>query len=174
MEIRTHATLFTILLSVAAFPSNAGELFFNGYYAGMTKEAAKSLGAEACKHGAGLTEKKDAIYCDIPLSKRSLGLITATKATLEFNAPSHASVNQIRLSFAAPTEAVKNELQNSYGKPTQDEDFYYWERGSETGKLYKGRRGISYVTFEFDASDGKARAQAKRQEEQRQRALKNF
>lgn len=174
MEIRTHSFLFATLLCMTVFPSNAGEFIFNGYYAGMTKNAAKSLGAEACRHGTGITEDKDAIICDIPLSKRSLGLITASKGTLKFKAPSHAIVNQISLSFAVPTEAVKNALQISYGEPTQDEDFYYWERGSETGKLYKGRRGISYVTFEFDTSVGKARAQAKRQEGQRQRALKNF
>jgi hypothetical protein len=107
MEIRSHAFLLATLLCLTVFPSNAGEFIFNGYYAGMTKDAAKSLGAEACRHGTGLTEDKDAIYCDIPLSKRSLGLITASKGTLEFKAPSYATVNQISLSFAAPTEAVK-------------------------------------------------------------------
>ena len=58
MEIRTHSFLFATLLCMTVFPSNAGEFIFNGYYAGMTKNAAKSLGAEACRHGTGITEDR--------------------------------------------------------------------------------------------------------------------
>lgn len=65
-------------------------------------------------------------------------------------------------------------MQSAYGAPSDDEDYFYWERGAETGKLYKGRRGTSYVTFEFDASVGKARAKANQAADQKNRALRNF
>lgn len=87
------------LLDGAALASAAESLTFNGYHAGMPKAAAKSIGVETCRNGEGPADTKDAIYCDIPASKRSLGTMTATKAVLELKAPSHASVNQNLLGF---------------------------------------------------------------------------
>ena len=168
--------LVTLLLSTATLETYAvaATLSFNGYAAGMPKIAAKAAGVVGCRSGQGITEASDAIYCEIPTSHRKLGNLIASKALLEFKAPQHSSVSQVRLSFEAPIEAVKGAMVGAYGQPTEDEDYFYWERGSETGKLYKGRQGTAYVTFDYDASIGKARTRAAQVEAQKKKTLKGF
>jgi hypothetical protein len=175
-QLTERTILMAVIAVVTLFApcARATAFNFNGYTAGMSKVAAKAVGVTGCRNGQGLTESSDAIYCEIPSQFRKLGDLTASKAILEFKAPQHLLVSQIRLSFAEPTEAVKAAMSAAFGQSTEDETYIYWKRGSETGKLYKSRRGTSYVTFEYDARVGKARNQTARAEELKKNSLKAF
>lgn len=167
-------TLITLAMVVGAANASAATLAFNGYSAGMTKENAKSIGVVACRNGTGLPETSDSIYCDIPTERRRLGSLTAAKATLEFRAPRHNTVHEIRLTFNAPVEAVYSAMVATYGKSVDDEDYFYWERGPETGKLYKSLRGNAYVTFSFDLATEKWRQKAAEAEAKKKNTFKAF
>ena len=101
------------------------------------RQRRKGVGIGACRNGEGLIETSGAIYCEIPVERRRLGNLTASKALLEFAPPNHLLVNKIRLTFEASADTIKAAMVAAYGKPTEDDDFFYWENGADTSKLYK-------------------------------------
>jgi hypothetical protein len=174
---------------IAAFlipDANAAWFEFNGYFAGMSKQAVKQLGVGACQYGTGdRYEELDDIYCEIPPQNRKLGSLVAKKALLEFKEP-YQSVNRILLWFDAPRNFV-GDMQAAYGQSESNKESIYWERGGpETVYLHKPhyhyshhhKSNTAFVTFEYDAELGRARqrqaqlraeAKAKRED-----TLKNF
>jgi hypothetical protein len=122
---------------------------FNGYWPGMSEAAAKALGVEGCRTGEGAAERKDSLYCWIPGPKRQLATMTATKALLELKGPRHRRVDEIHLEFLGTPQAALPALQAAYGKPSrEDANYWYWQRnGSEMVTLYKGPRGVAFVSF---------------------------
>ena len=165
-----------ILLCIST-PALAGWADFNGFAAGMTKSAAKTMGYGACRNGEGIAERSDSIYCEIPLVKRKLGTINAIKANIEFKLPKHDYVSEIHLTFEVPPDTVRSAMEVAYGKPTDDEDNFIWQRGgNETISLYKRswRNINAYVTFKYDASVGASRKKNAHDELQKKRELKNF
>ena len=120
---------------IAAFlipDANAAWFEFNGYFAGMSKQAVKQLGVGACQYGTGdRYEELDDIYCEIPPQNRKLGSLVAKKALLEFKEP-YQSVNRILLWFDAPDNLPKSfmgDLQAAYGPSESNNESIYWERG---------------------------------------------
>ena len=146
---RTRLALTACLLSTATLAFAAPWASFNGYHPGMSEGAAKALGVEGCRPGEGASERKDSLYCWIPGPKRQLGTLTATKALLEFKGPKHRRVDEIRLEFLGSPQAALAALQGAYGRPArEDANYWYWQRnGSEMVTLYKGPRGVAFVSF---------------------------
>ncbi|HEX6706954.1 MAG TPA: hypothetical protein VF169_19505 [Albitalea sp.] len=137
------------MVGACSLASAAPWASFNGYFPGMSEDAAKALGVEGCRTGEGATERKDSLYCWIPSPKRQLGTLTATKALLELKGPKHRRVDEIHLEFLGSPQPVFAALQGAYGKPArEDANYWYWNRaGSETVTLYKGQRGAAFVNF---------------------------
>lgn len=165
-----------LLLIASPLSSDAASLNFNGYYAGMSRAQADQVGVENCRNGESTSEDKDALYCDIPASSRKLGELVARKATLEFVGPRHESLNQIRLEFVKPVEAVKSATFALYGTPQYDGQRYTWEQGSQTVSLTILSRlnALSCVTFDYDVSPEKARANALKLEALKKQVVRNF
>jgi hypothetical protein len=183
MAMRTIALIGVVALSqIAIAGSDAStHLRFNGFFAGMSKVAARQAGMGSCRYGDGIGETSDAFYCDIPEQQRKLGPIAATKALLEFPLTSRNRVAEIRLTFAASEEQTKAALITAYGPPTRQENepsYLIWERGPETLKLalMYGSWGQqrAYVAFEYSASVGRARTQAAHDEAKKKKVLREF
>ena len=170
------ATLAVSSLAVAAQPTSSSWAAFNGFTAGMTKQAAKAAGYTACRFGKGLSERSDSVYCEIPNNKRALGSLIANTAFLEFRSHNAEIVGEMHLTFEAKVDAVLSVLAAQYGRPSEDGQHYSWHRnGPESVLLYRRQRtSTAYVTYAHDKRMGEARQKAVRDAEKKKATLKSF
>jgi hypothetical protein len=173
--MRLNFILVPFVMIFISNPALAGWADFNGFSPGMTKSAAKLVGYGVCRNGDGVGEQSDSFFCEIPLAKRKLGTLNASKGYIEFKQPKHANIYKIHLTFEATLDTVLATMVTTYGHPEDGEYYYIWEHGgNETIRLFKSRRNTSYVTFEFDSSVGDSRKKNAKVESRKKNALKDF
>jgi hypothetical protein len=181
---RVTTTIFLAGLAAALQTASAANapsqhLNFNGFFAGMSKAAAKQMGVTSCRYGSGIGETSDSIYCDIPEPLRKLGPIVASKAVLEFRINHRDMAERIHLTFAASEGQTKAVLTSTYGQPSWHEDSPtrdIWAKGAETLDIefMRSTSQRAYVSFDYDARLGQARASAGKNAAKRKKDLANF
>lgn len=174
-----HKSLI-IIFAVTSIKSFAAEpyeqLDFNGFTAGMNKEAAKKIGMIDCKYGDKKGEAADSIYCTIPEEKRQLGELTITSAKVEFKPPNIDVVHKIHLDAKNPQSKIIEVLSKEYGQILSRGSFYVWQNdlGQEISILKRQYSSSSSITYSFDRELREQIRKNKAEQTKKQKTLDNF
>ena len=144
-----------LLACKPAVPTGSAEPWgsFNGFYPGMSLEAAKAAGAHDCKDG-DLGAKK--ITCSFPAEKMKLGEFNGIAGSLNFFARQEHRLTEMHVSFAGQHfNYVCQAMAKQYGQPIRA-IAYAWHKAGEPVFITMPRRSVggsplnALVTIRFD------------------------